>query len=393
MEAAMRAKCVLVVMNLLAFVAFAQKVPEVEPPLGFSMISAHPDFAPVIGAGTPNGFRHVGGLDFAAPDEPQGPSTANCTISPTEIIAGDPLLATMSTPTFDPDHIIINYVWSTTGGKSLGLGAVTNLDTVGLAPGSYTVTGTATDPRKKLNGTVSCSVSFTVKPPPPPPMTTCSAVPAAVTIGQPATITVAASSPDGRPLTYSYATTAGNITGSGNTGNLATTGAVGGMSITVTATVVDEHHQTASCTAVVNVLAPPVAVPAPPVTIVEVREVGTCNFSDPKRAARVDNVCKAVLDEVALQLRREPNGRLVVVGYAEEAEVLNASDIDGQRSVNIKHYLTEGEGQAGIDPARIEARTGPHGSKSSKLYFVPQDASFTSGETVIVDESKTKGHP
>jgi hypothetical protein len=104
-------------------------------------------------------------------------------------------------------------------------------------------------------------------------------------------------------------------------------------------------------------------------------------------------VCKAILDGVALQLRHETNGRLVVVGYAEEAEVANASDIDGQRSVNIKHYLTGGEGQAGIDPARIEARTGSHGNRSAKLYFVPQDASFAEGETVIVDESKTKNHP
>jgi hypothetical protein len=386
----MRGKCVLVVMDLLAFVAFAQKIPRVEAPLGFSMINAHPDLAPAISAGTPNGFRYLGGHGFAAADEPQAPSTASCTITPSEIFAGDPLLATMSTPTFDPDHLVINYVWSTTGGKSLGLGAVTNLDTVGLAPGSYTATGTATDPRKKEDGTVSCSVSFTVKPPPPPPTATCSASPAAVAIDQPTTVTVAASSWDGRPLSYSYATTAGNIIGSGNTANLATAGSSGGTSITVTATVADDRHQTASCTAVVSVLAPPVAVPA---AVAEAREAGTCDFSDPKRAARVDNRCKAVLDEVALQLQREPNGRLVVVGYAEQMEVVDASDIDGQRSVNIKHYLTGGEGQAGIDPARIEARTGAHGSKSAKLYFVPQDASFAAGDTVIVDESKTMGHP
>src|SRR5215469_908725 len=78
----------------------------------------------------------------------RAPSTANCTISPSEIVAGDPLIAAMTTP-FSPDHSVINYVWSTTGGKSLGLGATTNLDTVGLAPGSYTATGTATDPREK----------------------------------------------------------------------------------------------------------------------------------------------------------------------------------------------------------------------------------------------------
>jgi hypothetical protein len=105
----------------------------------------------------------------------------------------------------------------------------------------------------------------------------------------------------------------------------------------------------------------------------------------------VDNVCKAALDQVAMQLQREPNGKLVVVGYGEGAEVANSSDIDAQRAVNIKRYLTTGEGQAGIDPARIEVRTGPHGGSSAKLYFVPQDASFAPGETVVVDESKMQG--
>ena len=324
----------------------------------------------------------------------QAPSTANCTISPSEIVAGDPLIAAMSTPTFSPDHSVINYVWSTTGGKSLGLGATTNLDTVGLAPGSYTVTGTATDPREKRDGTVTCSVNFTVKPTPPPPTASCSAVPTEVTIGQPVTITVAASSPDGRPLTYSYAATAGGITGSGNTGNLVTAGTAGGTPITVTATVADEHHQTTTCTVIVSVVAAAVpATEARQAAPAEAQEAGTCDFSNPTKAARVDNVCKGVLDGVALRLKNESNGRLVVVGYADDAEGGNAGSVDAQRALNIKSYLTEGEGHAGIDPARIEARTGPHGGRNAKLFFVPQDASFAEGDTVIVDESKTKGQP
>ena len=387
----MRGKCMLAVVELLALVAVAQRIPKAETPLGSSMSAAHPHWAALTGVGTSNASLYLAGLDFAIADEPQAPppSTTNCTISPSEILAGDPLLATMTTPTFNPNHGIINYSWTTTGGKSLGLGAVTNLDTMGLAPGSYTVTGTATDPREKINGTVSCSVSFTVKPPPPPPTASCSADPASVNVGQPATISVAASSPDGRPLTYSYAATSGIVTGGGNTGNLSTAGAPAGTTITVTATVADDRHSTATCTAAVNVQAPPVPAPA---TVAEAREVGTCNFPDPKKAARVDNVCKAILDQVALLLQREPNGRLVVVGYAENSEVVDASGIDSQRSVNIKRYLTGGEGQAGIDPARIEVRTGPHGTRSAKLYFVPQDASFAEGGTVIVDESKMNSH-
>jgi hypothetical protein len=148
--------------------------------------------------------------------------------------------------------------------------------------------------------------------------------------------------------------------------------------------VVDDRGLSAQCTAAVNVL-------APPVTAVEAQEVGTCNFNDPRRTARVDNSCKAVLDEVALRLQREPNGKVVVVGYAEEEEVAKVSDIDGQRSVNVKCYLTSGESQAQIDPSRIEARTGQHGSKSAKLYFVPEDATFNGQGTQTVDESRTKG--
>jgi hypothetical protein len=183
------------------------------------------------------------------------------------------------------------------------------------------------------------------------------------------------------------------VSGRGNTANLDTAFAPARTSITVTATVTDDRHLTASCTAVVNVLAPPPPPQASPAAVVETREVGACSFSNPNKASRVDNVCKAVLDQVALQLQRDPNGKLVVVGYAEATEVATSSDIDGQRSLNIKRYLTAGESQAGIDPARIEARTGPHGSSTAKLYFVPQDATFAPGDTVVVDESKIQGHP
>ena len=105
----------------------------------------------------------------------------------------------------------------------------------------------------------------------------------------------------------------------------------------------------------------------------------------------MDNACKAVLDQVALRLQQEPNGRVVVVGYAEEEESVKVSDIDGQRAVNIKYYLTSGESQAQIDPSRIEARKGPHGSKSATVYFVPEDGSFTGQNTEKVDESQLKG--
>jgi outer membrane protein OmpA-like peptidoglycan-associated protein len=252
-----------------------------------------------------------------------------------------------------------------------------------LAPGSYSVTGTATDSKEKKNNTASCNASFTVKQP-RPPVASCSADPTTVQPGSSSTINVTASSPDGRPLTYSYSSTAGTVSGTGNTATLSTAGAAPGT-ITVTANVVDDRNLSTTCTAAVNVQAPPVA------TVVEQQEVGTCTFSDPRRTARVDNVCKATLDEVALRLQREPNGRVVVVGYADEEESVKVSDIDGQRSENIKYYLTSGESQAQIDPSRIEARKGPHGNRSATLYFVPEGGTFTVQGTETVDESQVKG--
>jgi opacity protein-like surface antigen/outer membrane protein OmpA-like peptidoglycan-associated protein len=329
-----------------------------------------------------NNFRYFVGIDFTWGGKPPIPPSASCSVTPTEIFAGDPVTASITTQNFNPKHTI-TYSWTSTGGTVSGTTESAQVNTSGLAPGSYSVTGTATDSKEKKNNTASCNASFTVKQP-RPPVASCSADPTTVQPGSSSTINVTASSPDGRPITYSYSASAGNVSGTGNTATLSTAGAAPGT-ITVTANVVDDRNLSTTCTAAVNVQAPPVA------TVVEQQEVGTCTFSDPRRTARVDNVCKATLDEVALRLQREPNGRVVVVGYADEEESVKVSDIDGQRSENIKYYLTSGESQAQIDPSRIEARKGPHGNRSATLYFVPEGGTFTVQGTETVDESQVKG--
>ena len=330
-----------------------------------------------------NSFRYFAGIVFEWGGAPPIPPTASCSVTPTEIMAGDPVTASMTTQNFNPKHTV-SYSWASTGGTVSGTTQSAQVKTDGLAPGSYSVTGTATDAKEKKNNVASCNASFTVKQP-RPPVASCSADPTTVQPGASSTISVTASSPDGRPITYSYSATAGTVSGTGSTGTLSTAGAAGGSTITVTANVVDDRNLSTTCTAAVNVQAPP------PVTVVEQQEVGTCTFSDPRKTARVDNVCKATLDEVALRLQREPNGRLVVVGYAEEEETVKVSDIDGQRSENVKYYLTSGESQAQVDPSRIEARKGPHGSRSANFYFLPEGATFTVQGTETVDESQVKG--
>jgi hypothetical protein len=326
----------------------------------------------------------VAGFSYNFGGKPVIPPTASCSVSPTEVWAGDPVAANITTQNFNPKHTI-TYSWTGTGIKISGAGAAGNVDTAGVAPGSYTVTGTATDAKEKKNNVASCNASFTVKQP-HPPVASCSASPDSVQAGQASTITVNASSPDNFPLTYAWSTTAGRLSGSGTSATLDTTGASQGSAITTTATITDSRGLSTTCNATVNVQAPP-----PPVTVNEVSEIGECKFMDAKRPWRVDNTCKAVLDDVAMRIQREPNGKFVIVGYTDEEESMKVTQLGAQRSVNMKYYLVHGEGGSQIDASRIEVRTGGTvKEKGAKVYFVPSGATF-SEESVVVDETKVKG--
>jgi flagellar motor protein MotB len=329
--------------------------------------------------------RYLGGIVFNSEGKPPIPPTASCSVTPTEIWSGDPVTATMSTLNFNPKHTI-TYTWNANGGKISGTGTTANVDTVGIAPGSYAVTGTATDAKEKKNNIATCSASFTVRQP-HPPTAACAASPQSIKGGDGYTVTVTAQSPDNSPLTYSYTTSAGNITGTGNTASGTTSTANANSTITATANIVDARGLTASCTATVTVEPLPVVVPPPP----QVSAAGECMFNTANKADRVDNECKAALDDVALRLQRDPSATLVVVGYTDDSEA-KKPQLAGQRAVNVKFYLTSGEGGAGIDASRIQVKAGTAKSKSAKMTLVPAGATFTE-DTTAVDETQVKGKP
>ena len=326
----------------------------------------------------------LAGFFYTFGGKPPVPPTASCSVSPTEIWAGEPVTANISTQNFNPKHTI-TYTWTSTGAKVSGTSTTGSVDTAGLAPGSYTVTGTATDAKEKKNNVATCNASFTVKQP-HPPVASCSANPDSVQAGQTSTVTVNASSPDNFPLTYAWSSTAGHVSGTGASATLDTNGAAQGSAITTTATITDSRGLSTTCNATVNIQAPP-----PPVAVNEISEVGECKFMDPKRPWRVDNTCKAILDDVAMRIQREPNGKFVIVGYTDEEESIKVTQLGAQRSVNMKYYLVNGEGGSKIDASRIEVRTGGTvKEKGAKVYFVPAGTTFGE-ESVVVDETKVKG--
>ncbi len=330
-----------------------------------------------------NSFRYVGGIVFTLGGAPPIPPTASCSVNPTSILAGDPVSATVMTQNFNPKHTI-TYSWSSSGGQVTGSTESAGIATAGLAPGSYTVSVTAADEKEKKNNSVNCSASFTVRPF-PPPTASCAVSPSEVKSGDPSTLTVSAQSPDNSTLTYAYSASAGSISGTGDSATLNTTGAAAGSPITTTATVTDAHGLTATCQATVNVAPLP-----PPVAVVESTSVGECSFNNSNKPGRVDNECKATLDQVALLIQQEPNDKYVIVGYAEDDETTTMTQLAGQRSVNVKYYLTEGEGGQHIDPSMLQVKAGLEKSKKIRIYKVPPGATLPE-QVTDVDETQIQG--
>ena len=323
------------------------------------------------------------GATFEFGGRPPAPPAASCSVSPTAVWSGDPVTATISTQYFNPKHTL-TYKWSSTGGKISGTGTTATVDTAGMAPGSYTVSGTATDEKEKKNNIASCSAPFTVKQP-QPPVVSCSANPTTIAIGQPATITMTATDPQGWPMTYSWSATGGQLSGSGTSATLTATNADAGNTITVTGTASDARaNLNASCTASVNV--PPIQ------KCVNIEDWGECTFEkNPKKPWRVDNDCKDTLDKLSLRLQQMPNGKLDIVGYTDEKESVSEQTLGSQRSVNVKYYLTT-DGPNKADASRIQPRQGGTKGKATHFYFVPE-GNLCGGqleEGTVVDETQVQ---
>jgi hypothetical protein len=142
---------------------------------------------------------------------------------------------------------------------------------------------------------------------------------------------------------------------------------------------------TASTTSTVTVENPP---PPPP----QATKVNECQYPNEKKPWRVDNTCKAALDDVALKLQQDPDAKLVVVGNADPKE--KRKNLAGERAEDVKFYISEGEAQQHIDASRIETRTGNAGTATSEQWIIPSGATFpNAGSTTPVDEMKVKAIP
>jgi hypothetical protein len=271
-----------------------------------------------------------------------------------------------------------------------------------LAAGTYTVKGTVKEGRAGREGlkpweTADCSASFTVKAFEPPTIS-CTASPSTIKPGDPSTITSIGQSPQNRPLTYSYSASAGTISGSGTTASYSSAGAPTGA-VGITCNTADDKGGTATASTSVTITAPYV----PPVPHTQ----ALCSISfakDTRRPTRVDNEAKACLDEVALDLQRQSDATVVVVGEenakekdkvdkeelaAKKHRHVKVEDFAAERAVNTKEYLVTDKG---IDASRISVATGATDGQTVEDYLVPAGATFTTDVTgtTVVDETVVK---
>jgi hypothetical protein len=332
-----------------------------------------------------NGARLTTGLVFNFGGAPELPVAAACSVQNAEVMVGEPVHATVAASNFNPKHTL-TYTWASSGGKVDGKDTGATIDTNGVNGGSYTVTATVSDPKAKKNNTASCTANFTVKEPPKnPPQISCSASPSTLQTGASATITCTCTSPDNVPVTVGgWTSSGGSISGSGNSATLNTTGASPGP-ITINATCTDSRGLTGSTTSSVTVENPP---PPPP----QASKLNECQYPNEKKPWRVDNTCKAALDDVALKLQQDSEAKLVVVGNADPKE--KRKNLAAERALNVKAYISGGEAKQNIDPSRIETRTGNAGTATSEHWIVPAGATFPGADTTTpVDETKVKAVP
>ena len=191
-----------------------------------------------------------------------------------------------------------------------------------------------------------------------PPTISCVAKPAFIHLDESSTITCDAASPDNRPLTITFTSSAGRVAANKNVAILDSSTSGPGQ-VTVRATAYDDRQLSASTAVVVTV--------QPPVAALSAQKMSDLDFKP--NSAYVNNRSKAVLDDVALKLQQDPGSTVVLSGSVAGKE---PSSLATQRAQNAMTYLTKSKG---IDSKRVTVRAGTHPGHNVEVWTVPAGAS------------------
>ncbi len=178
------------------------------------------------------------------------------------------------------------------------------------------------------------------------PTMTCRAERTTVRQGESVRLFATVNDPDGDTITVTWSAAAGSVTPrEGEQVTWSSQGVRPGAG-PISATADDGYGGTANCTVRVTVEAPP----PPPEAVV----VSFMCSEFPSGNTRIDNRCKAILDDAALRLRQNPQATAEIVGYSDStgSEEINIEK-SLERADNAKAYFVETHG---IDASRMTTR-------------------------------------
>jgi len=314
-----------------------------------------------------NDLRLSAGITWhiASASQAPPPVSVACSASPVSIFAGDPVTLTATAGGLNPR---LNAVYTWSGSGVSGNGTTATVATAALAPGSYTVKCGVKEGKAGKEGlkpweAADASTSFTVKAFEPPTIN-CSANPGSIKPGETSTITAAGVSPQNRPLTYSYAASAGTVAGNGASATFASTGASSGTA-SITCNVSDDKGQTATVNASVTLLAPYVApAESPEVKQLETR-LALHSVFFPTNQPASGNLKgglvasqQGTLTALALDFKKylvyKPEAQLTLTGHADARGPVAFNNALSERRVErTKSFLVE----KGVPEDKIETRS------------------------------------
>jgi outer membrane protein OmpA-like peptidoglycan-associated protein len=259
------------------------------------------------------------------------PPTITCETPSVSIVAGES--ATLRVRASDPNNDPLTYSWKVGSETLAATGPTITFGSAGRQPGTYQVACTVSDGEF----TASCTSTVIVREKPnQPPTIQCLTTTLDVASGGSVELRAQGSDPDNDRLTYAWTTTGGSVAGAGENATFNAAGLRAG-SYTVTATVDDGRGGKASCTMTVNV--------GERITLSGFRT----------GSARLDNVMKAALDDIAVRMQNDTRLRANIIGYTDNTRgETRAKGLGLKRAQAAAKYL-EGKG---IDASRLMTTDG-----------------------------------
>lgn len=258
------------------------------------------------------------------------PPTVTCQVSPASIQVGE--TATVRATATSPDGSPLTYSWTVNGQAQAASSPTFTFGSEGRQPGNYAIAVTVNTGKF----TASCTSNVTVREIPiPPPTIQCLTPTVEVESGGTVELRVQAAAERATP-TVTWTATGGTVSGSGQTATFNAAGLSAGSN-SVTATVDNGVGGRASCTMTVNVS----------------QRINVPGFAE--RSARINNVAKAILDNVAVQMKNDPRLRATIAGYTDDTKREAAvKDLSLKRAQAAVEYLVS----KGVDATRLTATSG-----------------------------------